>query len=81
VREPRLAKAAADPAPSPARRPVRCLPKAVPGLPGLSVPTGMAGAVPMGVQLTAPLFREDLLFDAAEVIEAHCPAMTPIDPR
>jgi amidase len=51
------------------------------GLPGLSVPTGMAGAVPMGVQLTAPRFREDLLFDAAEVIEAHCPSMTPIDPR
>ena len=51
------------------------------GLPGLSVPTGMAGAVPMGVQLTAPRFREDLLFAAAEVIEAHCPAMTPIDPR
>ena len=25
--------------------------------------------------------REDLLFDAAEVIEARCPAMTPIDPR
>jgi amidase len=35
----------------------------------------------MGVQLTAPRFREDLLFDAAEVIEAHCPSMTPIDPR
>lgn len=51
------------------------------GLPGVSVPTGMAGAVPMGVQLTAPRFREDLLFDAAEVIEARCPAMTPIDPR
>jgi amidase len=51
------------------------------GLPGLSVPTGLVGAVPMGVQLTAPRFREDLLFDAAEVIEAHCPAMTPIDPR
>ena len=51
------------------------------GLPGLSVPTGQVGAVPMGVQLTAPRFREDLLFDAAEVIEAHCPAMTPIDPR
>ena len=25
--------------------------------------------------------REDLLFDAAEVIEARCPAMTPVDPR
>lgn len=51
------------------------------GLPGISVPTGMAGPVPMGVQLTAPRFREDLLFDAAEVIEARCPPMTPVDPR
>ena len=51
------------------------------GLPGLSVPTGMTGPVPMGVQLTAPRFREDLLFDAAEVIEARCPPMTPVDPK
>jgi amidase len=41
----------------------------------------MAGAVPMGVQLIGPRFREDLLLDAAEVIEARCPPMTPIDPR
>ena len=43
------------------------------GLPALSVPTGLAGALPMGVQLIGPRFREDLLFDAAEVIEARCP--------
>ena len=51
------------------------------GLPAVSVPTGMAGAVPMGVQLIGPRFREDLVLDAAEVIESHCPPMTPIDPR
>ncbi len=51
------------------------------GLPALSVPTGMAGPVPMGVQLIGPRFREDLLLDAAEVIEARCPPMTPVDPR
>ena len=51
------------------------------GLPAVSVPTGMAGAVPMGVQLIGPRFREDLVLDAAEVIEAHCPPLTPIDPR
>ena len=51
------------------------------GLPALSVPTGMAGPVPMGVQLIGPRFREDLLLDAAEVIEARCPPMTPINPR
>lgn len=39
------------------------------GLPGLSVPTGMAGGVPIGVQLLAWRFREDLLLDAGQVLE------------
>ncbi|AOY94953.1 amidase [Cupriavidus sp. USMAA2-4] len=39
------------------------------GVPGLSVPTGLAGGVPMGVQLVAWRFREDLLLRAGEVIE------------
>jgi amidase len=51
------------------------------GLPAVSVPTGLAGALPMGVQLIGPRFREDLVLEAAEVIEARCPPMTPIDPR
>ena len=42
------------------------------GLPGLSVATGMAGAAPVGVQLIGGKFREDILFDAGEVIEAAC---------
>jgi amidase len=54
---------------------------AVPGLPAVSVPTSMAGGLQMGVQLIAARFREDLVLDAAEVIEARCPPMTPIDPR
>jgi amidase len=51
------------------------------GLPAVSVPTGLAGALPMGVQLIGPRFREDLLLDAAAVIESRCPPLTPIDPR
>ena len=51
------------------------------GLPAVSVPTGLAGAVPMGVQLIGPRFREDLVLDAAAVIEARQPPMTPVDPR
>jgi amidase len=50
-------------------------------LPALSVPTGVADGLPVGVQLMSRKFREDALFDAAEVIEARSPSMTPIDPR
>ena len=42
---------------------------AVLGLPGLSVPTGLAGGLPTGVQLVAARFREDRLLAAGEVIE------------
>ncbi len=51
------------------------------GLPAVSVPTGLAGGLPMGVQLIGPRFREDLVLEAAEVIEARCPPLTPVDPR
>ncbi len=51
------------------------------GLPSVSVPTGLDGGLPMGVQIIAPRWREDLCLDAAEVIEAACPMPTPIDPR
>lgn len=54
------------------------------GLPGLCVPVGGAldegVRLPVGVQLVAARFREDLLLDAAEVIEARYPCTTPIDP-
>lgn len=50
------------------------------GLPGLSVPTGLADGVPIGVQLVAGRYREELCFSAAEVIEARHPLHTPIDP-
>jgi amidase len=39
------------------------------GLPGLAVPTGMAGTLPSGVQLVSARFREDLLLRAGEIIE------------
>ena len=51
------------------------------GLPALSVPTGLADGLPIGVQLMSRKFREDTLFDAAEVIESRAPALTPVDPR
>ncbi|HSE03853.1 MAG TPA: amidase [Methylomirabilota bacterium] len=51
------------------------------GLPAISVPTGLADGVPIGVQITAGRFREDLCLEAAAGIEARAPMATPIDPR
>jgi amidase len=50
------------------------------GLPGLVVSTGMVGSSPVGVQLIAQRFREDLLFSAGEAIEAGGVPPAPIDP-
>jgi amidase len=51
------------------------------GLPGLSIPTGFADGVPIGVQLVAGRFQEELCLMAGEVIEAQHRIITPIDPR
>lgn len=51
------------------------------GFPALSVPTGMAGGLPVGVQLLGRRFDEDGILSAAEVIEARAGTFTPIDPR
>jgi amidase len=61
-----------------AQLPQRSLP--VMGLPGLAVATGTAGRAPVGVQLVAGRFREDILLDAGAVIEAAGPAPDVVDP-
>ena len=53
---------------------------AVLGLPCVAVPTGVRNNIPLGVQLVAGRFREDLCLDAAEIIENRAGALTPIDP-
>jgi len=50
------------------------------GLPAMAVPTGLAEGLPVGVQIVAPRFGEDLALAAAEAIEARAPRLTPIDP-
>lgn len=50
------------------------------GLPAMAVPTGLAGGLPMGIQLIAARFREDVCLEAAEAVEARAGAITPIDP-
>ncbi len=51
------------------------------GFPAVSVPTGVADGLPVGVQLIGRRFREDAILDAAEVIEARCGPLTPVEPR
>lgn len=50
------------------------------GLPAVSVPTGLWGGLPLGVQVIGARYREDLCLDAAEAIEAQRGLPTPIDP-
>jgi len=50
------------------------------GLPGLTVSTGLVGKVPVGVQVVAGRFREDLCLLEGEAIEAGGVPPSPIDP-
>jgi amidase len=50
------------------------------GLPGLTVSTGLVGTVPVGVQLVAGRYREDLLLAAGAAIEAAGTPPAPVDP-
>lgn len=50
------------------------------GMPGMTVTTGSSQNSPVGVQLIAARFREDILFDAARTIEAANPPITIVDP-
>ena len=50
------------------------------GMPAISVATGDSMKVPMGVQLVAARFREDILFAAAADIEARNPPLEIADP-
>jgi amidase len=51
------------------------------GFPGLAVPTEVVGGVPVGVQIVAARYQEELCLQAGEAIEGRRPAFkTPIDP-
>lgn len=50
------------------------------GLPGLTVSTGLVGTAPVGVQVVAARFREDLALAAGRVIEAAGAPPMPVDP-
>jgi len=50
------------------------------GLPGLTVSTGMVGTAPVGMQVIAGRYREDLCLLAGAAIEAGGAPLSPIDP-
>jgi amidase len=50
------------------------------GLPGLTVSTDLVGKSPVGVQIIAGRYREDLCLRAGESIEARGTPPAPIDP-
>ena len=50
------------------------------GLPGLAVTTSLVGSVPVGVQILASHYREDLCLLAGRAIEARGTPPSPIDP-
>jgi len=51
------------------------------GLPGLTVSTGLIGRIPVGVQLVAGRFREDILLAAGTDIESAGPRIEVADPK
>lgn len=50
------------------------------GVPAVSVPVGVSGGLPQGVQLISSMYREDLCLQAAAEIESRLGILTPIDP-
>lgn len=50
------------------------------GVPCLTVSTGLVGATPVGVQIVAGRYREDLCLRAGEAIEAGGVPPSPIEP-
>lgn len=45
------------------------------GIPGLSMPVGLTGGLPVGLQWLAPPLHDAALFDAAEALEQHMSPM------
>jgi aspartyl-tRNA(Asn)/glutamyl-tRNA(Gln) amidotransferase subunit A len=50
------------------------------GLPGISIPSGLAGGLPVGFQLIGPAFAENRILDAAHALERAI-GFDPVPPR
>jgi aspartyl-tRNA(Asn)/glutamyl-tRNA(Gln) amidotransferase subunit A len=56
------------------------IPPNMAGLPGLSIPCGLADGLPVGLQLVGPQFSENVLFRAGHALERAL-AFDPVPPR
>ena len=45
------------------------IPVSLAGLPAISVPCGLSGGLPVGLQLAGPAFSENTLLEAAHAVE------------
>ena len=59
---------------------VLTIPPNMAGLPGLSIPCGFSGGLPVGLQLIGPQFSENVLFRAGHALERAL-AFDPVPPR
>jgi aspartyl-tRNA(Asn)/glutamyl-tRNA(Gln) amidotransferase subunit A len=50
---------------------VNTVPVNLAGVPSISIPCGLSSGLPIGIQIIAPPFREDLLFTAGQLIEEN----------
>jgi aspartyl-tRNA(Asn)/glutamyl-tRNA(Gln) amidotransferase subunit A len=50
---------------------INTVPANLAGIPSISIPCGLSSGLPIGVQIMAPPFREDLLFKAGYLFEEN----------
>ena len=50
------------------------------GVPGLTVPAGNVGGLPVGVQIIARWFEDERCLSAAEVMERRIGSLLPVEP-
>ena len=50
------------------------------GLPGVTVPTGLDGGLPTGIQLVGARFSDDTLLDIAGLVEDRAGTLAPVQP-
>jgi len=51
------------------------------GVPGLTVPAGKVGGLPVGVQIIARWFEDERCLSAAEVLERRIGPLLPVNPK